>query len=488
MMKIGRFWVCAPVRVMGTKAMMVVLAVMLGLLALSDAARADTFNVTKTGDTDDGVCNSDCSLREAIRAANLNGRYDEVRFAPSLGGRITLTRGELAIFDDTLGPDLSISGPGADRLAVSGNDADRVFFIFSGANVTMSGLTVSDGREDEIDLGGGIYNNGALALIRSAVSGNEATFGGGIHNSPAGSLTLLDSTVSGNVASSEGGGIHNGGTLRMTNSTVSANTSANFGGGIFTYHGPANIEHSTVTGNSAVPNRGGGVASVGDTTNRTEVLSSIVSGNTGTDVDVANGPVNSFVSQGHNLIGDGGATDAFDQTGDATGVTDPALGPLQYNGGPTKTHALQRHSPAVDSAGVDCPTTDQRGAPRPQGAGCDKGAFELEPDVVAPRVVRVVPAPGTANVAPAANVYASFSEAMKASTVNRVTVQLKEKGTTRPTTATVTYSAATRKATLNPNRNLVNGATYVATVTRGAKDLSGNPLARSKVWSFTVRR
>ena len=60
--------------------------------------------------------------------------------------------------------------------------------------------------------------------------------------------------------------------------------------------------------------------------------------------------------------------------------TDPLLGPLADNGGPTLTQALQPASPAVDAAnGADCPATDQRGVARPQGAGCDVGAFELEP-------------------------------------------------------------------------------------------------------------
>jgi hypothetical protein len=51
---------------------------------------------------------------------------------------------------------------------------------------------------------------------------------------------------------------------------------------------------------------------------------------------------------------------------------------MDYNGGPTKTHALVKGSPAIDAAPVDsdCPAVDQRGVARPQGAGCDIGAFE----------------------------------------------------------------------------------------------------------------
>ncbi len=82
---------------------------------------------------------------------------------------------------------------------------------------------------------------------------------------------------------------------------------------------------------------GSGVASVGNATTRTEVLSSIVSGNTNTDVYYVNGSANSFASKGHNLIGVGNATGAFAQTGDRTNVTSPRLGPLASNGGPTRT-------------------------------------------------------------------------------------------------------------------------------------------------------
>jgi hypothetical protein len=58
---------------------------------------------------------------------------------------------------------------------------------------------------------------------------------------------------------------------------------------------------------------------------------------------------------------------------------DPLLGPLADNGGPTLTHALLPGSPALNTALLpNCPPEDQRGVTRPQGAGCDKGAFELE--------------------------------------------------------------------------------------------------------------
>ncbi len=109
-------------------------------------------------------------------------------------------------------------------------------------------------------------------------------------------------------------------------------------------------------------------------------------------------------------------------------------------------------------------------------------------DTVAPRVTSVNPGSGATGVSPAANVLATLSEAMRAGTVTRTTVKLVRKGMTTPVAATVTYDASRRRATLNPRSALARGATYTATVTRGAKDLAGNPLARAKAWSFRVRR
>ena len=134
---------------------------------------------------------------------------------------------------------------------------------------------------------------------------------------------------------------------------------------------------------------GSGAASVGSAITRTEVLSTIISANPGTDVDVGQ-PNNTFVSKGYNLIGTGNATGAFNQTGDQVGVTDPRLGPLADNGGPTHTHALLTDSPAspaIDAIPQEtngCGTTfteDQRGVSRPQGSACDIGAYEFEVEV-----------------------------------------------------------------------------------------------------------
>ena len=151
-----------------------------------------TFSVSNFLDSGPG------SLRDAMMAANGAPGADVIRFAPSArDGTIALTGGQLSITDD-----LTIAGPGANRLAVSGNDASRVFQISSGAAVSIDGLTVTHGQA--VGQGGGILNAGALTLSHAVLSDNQVVgragaslgtvldaFGAGIFN--AGSLTVRHS-------------------------------------------------------------------------------------------------------------------------------------------------------------------------------------------------------------------------------------------------------------------------------------------------------
>ena len=114
-------------------------------------------------------------------------------------------------------------------------------------------------------------------------------------------------------------------------------------------------------------------------------------------------------------------------------------------------------------------------------------SWTVEPPPADPTVSRVTPT--GKKVSPKANVTAVFSEAMDGTSIKAPgTIGLVRKGTTRVVAAVVTYDPTTSKATLNPEKSLVKGATYRATVTTGAKDLAGNPLAANKTWSFAVRR
>ncbi len=245
--------------------------------------------------------------------------------------------------------------------------------IYNLGTLTISNSTVSGNSTSYI--GGGIYNLGTLTVSNSTVSGNATKGGGGIYND--GGLILSNSTISGNSASYIGGGIFNEGTLTLSNNTISCN-SAYYGGGIYNeWPGTLTLMNSTVSGNSA--NFGGGISSGGTLT----LMNSTVSGNSAggncsTTVLNSSGTITSL---GYNLDSDG--TCNLTAAGDLPN-TNPMLDPLALNPpGTTQTQALQPGSPAIDHIpfGTNgCGTTvstDQRGVSRPQGYGCEIGAYEV---------------------------------------------------------------------------------------------------------------
>ena len=354
-------------------------------------AEAATLNVNTDQDTNDGVCAATangCSLRDAIAAA-ASGDTIEIP-----ANTYTLTHGELSISNKNL----TLAGSGATstiiQAATSTRTANFRVFQISEGNVAISDVTIRHGNIANAN-GGGILNQGIranLTLSNSTVSGNTAISlpggpfpvgnGGGIHNS--GTLTMTSSTVSGNAVSgnpARGGGISNeaGGHVTLSNSTVSGNT-ASRGGGIANYGGTLALNSSTISDNTA--GVGGGIINanveIPDWTfyGTLSLLNTIVAKNAAAGPDCAGSPR----SLGHNLIGSTSGCSFKQATGDQVNV-DPVLGPLQNNGGPTETHALPSDSPAT-SAG-SCPEgTDQRGVNRPQGGGCEIGAFERQVPVV----------------------------------------------------------------------------------------------------------
>ncbi len=208
---------------------------------------SDLLNAAAAGDP--------VSLRDAINAFNNNpaGVAGTIQFDPLLsGGTITLSNGPLELSNTT--DTITISGPGAGQLTVSGNNASTVFVVDSGVTADISGLTIADGNGFD---GGGINNSGTLTISDSTLSGNSASgdSGGGIYNL-GGALTLNNSTLSGNSASLGGGiGVEDG-TLTVNNSTLSGN-SADYGGGIYDAFGTLTLSNSTLSGNSGYG--GGGI-------------------------------------------------------------------------------------------------------------------------------------------------------------------------------------------------------------------------------------
>jgi len=341
--------------------------VIVAVLVMASPAHAADLVVTSNADSGTGT------LRAAVNTTNGNGVPDTITFnLPSSQRTITLTSGQITFTSNS--QSTTIDG-GTAGVTVSGNNATRVFSVNSGALVNLKGLTVANGLGPK---GGGIANSGTLNVSDSTFSNNSASgYGGGIANE--GTLTVGGSTFSNNSANSHGGGIYTTSTFgpdstTIENSTISGN-SANYGGGVYNSRGQTTITSTTITKNSAPDNQGAGVASNAGTSEGTYtdtvVGSSIIAGNSTTDVDFTSGPVNSFSSKGYNVIGDGNATKAFnyqttpDQpTTDQTNVSNPGLGPLADNGGPTQTHALLTGSPAIDKGNTTL-TTDQRGKSRP---------------------------------------------------------------------------------------------------------------------------
>jgi hypothetical protein len=320
-----------------------------------------TCHVTRLGDTNIGH-DGRGSLRYCITRSNHNAGSDTIDF--KVIGTIQLT----SPLPD-LASDISILGPGADLLAVSGPGMNgtfekSIFVVLQGATVTLSGLTITQGYEE--GSAAGVRNLGTVLLEDCTVSNNYNWFGGpgglggGIRNE--GTMIITGSTISGNqVAYADtddyGGGIYNdpSGVLQIDSSTVSGNFVDVDGHGAGIYNaGSLDVRFSTITDNYLDCCHGSGLANGG----LANVYDTIIAGNSGaSDVEGA-------YTGSANLIGG-----------------DPMLGPLAYNGGPTETHAVLPGSPALDAGdNTGAPEWDQRGPgfPRIVNGTIDIGSYEAQ--------------------------------------------------------------------------------------------------------------
>lgn len=386
-------------------------------------------SISDNANSTDGLC----TLREAITAANANTASGVVTGECQPGTDTTADIIDMISLNGTIvlgsalpeiASPMTFAGPGQNKLTVSGNNSFRVFNITSQLGlVSFSSLTVAFGRADS-DWGGGILNQqgadvlvtdstirqnsaqlgggiaqrsvSAFTIRNSTITGNSATFGGGCYNS-IGSLLIYDSTLNDQVfQTGVGGAIYNGSILYLINSTIHRNIAAGPGGGIF--NGPtasAYVAQSTFNFNISEDVGGGIYNEFGGTV---RLLNNIISRNGAHNGLDLWGP---FVSLGHNLVSDlvgssGLSLGTNNANGDLTGETSAPLfallGPLQNNGGITKTQALLPGSLGIDAGdncaiqSGDCPgglslalTTDQRGVSRQINQVVDMGAFESRP-------------------------------------------------------------------------------------------------------------
>ncbi|HEX9959634.1 MAG TPA: choice-of-anchor Q domain-containing protein [Pyrinomonadaceae bacterium] len=401
------------------------------VLCLSAAISAATYTVTKIADTNDGACDAaDCSLREAIAAANATADNDTIlfgslfSFAPKT---ITLSGTEIVI---AANGSLTINGTGANRLTVSGNGASRIFTGSANSVVNINNLRLTGGNgagATNTGRGGAVYNvGGTMVITNSVLTGNSAANGGAINNAAAtggidAHLTIINCVLSNNSSTSSGAALQNfsTSTLHMRNTTVNNNTSSGTGiAGAFQANGTVTITNSTFSGNSAPAGTGGGVYFNGSSmimTNTTiannscqtgggglhrtgtaataNVRNTIIANNNGAAAtpDVSG----AITSQGNNIIRMVGTSTGW--VASDLQNTDPLLAPLGYYGSEEKilyTHALLNNSPAIN-AGNNCVTdltcgaanppvaltTDERGAAR--AGNVDIGAFEVNSAYVA---------------------------------------------------------------------------------------------------------
>jgi CSLREA domain-containing protein len=388
-----------------------------GCLFFTAVAGAAPLVVTKTGDTSDGKCNKDCSLREAIDAANGSDGSDTIKLKAKTykltvegAGEDDNETGDL----DVLGP-TTIKGRGAKRTVIQGawsGESDRLTELSAGpASLRISGMTLTGG-DVESENGGAVYapyGANAVTVTNARISKNEADFTGGIesygeltvsktvfsHNHSDsccaaaynyGSAELTDVTFDHNTATSDTGAFYDeGSSAVLKNVTFSNNTAGSVGGAMISNAGGTELTNVTFSGNHAAGNGGAFYAESGSTTtmnnttitgNETEgngggiydntsgstvwLDNSILAGNQDLDPDSINAPDCGglfWSSHGYVLLGtDAGCSHLNPIVGFQMG--DPKLKPLADNGGFNKTHALKGSSPAKNAGNPANPGSD----------------------------------------------------------------------------------------------------------------------------------
>jgi len=398
-------------------------AAVVGLLVLASSASAKTFAPTRHDDPAPGKCKpTDCSLREAIDAANQHQGPDTVVLKkgtyrlqiPVVGPDTSEETGDLNVEEPT-----TIVGAGADQTTVNGEGIDRVFKLTAlQGKVSLRSFTVTGGNASQVPAhessGGGLeVFGGDVTLKNMIVDGNTANLGGGIEsvapklnirNTTIGNnvaaegggvdtrayftravMTIRASTISGNAAGKGGGLLADGYTSSMDtfpplvdfiNSTVAGNRTSAEGGGIMADNNAGvTLDNTTVAFNMAdSDNNAGGVGGgIHQHSGATFLLGdSIIDANT-VGTTGSNADCDGTFDGGGNVVAAGMGCNSLSPVGNLF-VGGAELGVLGNHGGPTQTIPIKSSSPAIGQA-FSCPPKDQRGKLRPS-TGCDSGSFE----------------------------------------------------------------------------------------------------------------
>jgi len=470
-----------------------------------------------------------CTLRAAIQASNANSGTDTISlpagvYTLTIAGRNedAAATGDLDITDA-----VNITGAGAGSAIIDGNGIDRVFDVFANGTTTISGVTIRKGnpgaaagggifsgavvgnnvvslnlsnvivtQNTNTNNGGGIANSDSISLTDVTVSNNtcvgQAGLGGGIFNQ--GTATLNRVTLSGNSASG-GGGLGSDFDVNLTNVTIYGN-SADSGAAIMHNGGLATLVNVTISNNNAAPG-GGGFFNLGDATFKYTIFADAPASETCMNFGT------SFTSGGHNV--DVGTSCGLTGTGDLRN-TDPVLGPLQSNGGPTVTQALLMGSPAIDAGGTDCPPPfcDQRGpghcsvttataccrnADCPSGqtcigafarpldgnhdgiALCDIGAYESNGTFPTTTTSTTTTAPTSTTTSTTRPTTTTTTRPTTTTTTSTTTTRptttttSSSTTTTRPTTTTTTVTTSTTTTTTQPTTTTTSTTTSTTSTT-----------------------
>ncbi|MCD9185577.1 MAG: carboxypeptidase regulatory-like domain-containing protein [Pyrinomonadaceae bacterium] len=360
---------------------------------------------------DENGTGTNCSLREAINAANTDAAFggctagagaDLIGFSALFSTAQTI---QSSVAEFTINTAITINGPGANILTlqnvIPAGPNSRVFRVGTAGVLNLNGVAVTGGNTTAGNGGAGLLVSGVANLTNVYVNGNTADgYGGGLIYETAGTTsTITNTTISnnssnGSAAGGGGSGIDNSANLTITSSTISGNTktgASGNGGGIFNFSGNLALTSTTITDNSAAgAGSGGGVFRFGGTVS---VRNTIIAANrnNATTPDV----IGAYTSSGYNLIGNLGTATGFTGTADQTNVSNANvnLSSLGFNGGQTPTHVPVFNSFAVDKGNNFGILTDQRATTRPfdsptvpnasGGNGTDIGAVEIPRAVAA---------------------------------------------------------------------------------------------------------